>query len=99
MSCISGSVCSQALVALEVQGVLSVRHGDGAVLIHRPVEDGAVKVSRESAPRPRASAWSGVSVGKIVEAPNLEDRWILRLAVAQSCVRQESKVTTVFVAM
>ena len=42
---------SQALVALEVQGVLSVRHGDGAVLVRRPVEDGAVKALREHADR------------------------------------------------
>ena len=44
---VSRASLSQALVALEVQGVLSVRHGDGATLIRRPVEEGAVKALRE----------------------------------------------------
>jgi GntR family transcriptional repressor for pyruvate dehydrogenase complex len=48
---VSRASLSQALVALEVQGVLSVRHGDGAVLVRRPVEDGAVKALREHADR------------------------------------------------
>jgi GntR family transcriptional repressor for pyruvate dehydrogenase complex len=48
---VSRASLSQALVALEVQGVLSVRHGDGAVLIHRPVEGGAVMALREHADR------------------------------------------------
>ena len=48
---VSRASLSQALVALEVQGVLSVRHGDGAVLIRRPAEDGAVKALREHADR------------------------------------------------
>ncbi len=42
---------SQALVALEVQGVLSVRHGDGAILIRRPTEERAIKALREHADR------------------------------------------------
>jgi GntR family transcriptional regulator, transcriptional repressor for pyruvate dehydrogenase complex len=48
---VSRASLSQALVALEVQGVLSVRHGDGAVLVRRPVEDRAVKALREHADR------------------------------------------------
>ena len=48
---VSRASLSQALVALEVQGVLSVRHGDGAVLIRRPVEEGAVKALQEHADR------------------------------------------------
>jgi GntR family transcriptional regulator, transcriptional repressor for pyruvate dehydrogenase complex len=48
---VSRAFLSQALVALEVQGLLSVRHGDGAVLIRRPVEEGAVKALREHADR------------------------------------------------
>jgi GntR family transcriptional repressor for pyruvate dehydrogenase complex len=48
---VSRASLSQALVALEVQGVLSVRHGDGAVLIRRPAEEGAVKALREHANR------------------------------------------------
>jgi GntR family transcriptional regulator, transcriptional repressor for pyruvate dehydrogenase complex len=48
---VSRASLSQALVALEVQGVLSVRHGDGAVLIRRPAEEGAVKALREHADR------------------------------------------------
>jgi GntR family transcriptional repressor for pyruvate dehydrogenase complex len=48
---VSRASLSQALVALEVQGLLSVRHGDGAVLIRRPVEEGAVKALREHANR------------------------------------------------
>jgi GntR family transcriptional repressor for pyruvate dehydrogenase complex len=42
---------SQALVALEVQGILSVRHGDGAVLVRRPVGDVAIRTLREHADR------------------------------------------------
>ncbi|MDG4668162.1 FadR/GntR family transcriptional regulator [Mycobacterium sp. 236(2023)] len=42
---------SQALVALEVQGVLSVRHGDGAILMRRPTEERAIKALREHADR------------------------------------------------
>ncbi len=42
---------SQALVALEVQGVLSVRHGDGAILVRRPTEERAIKALREHADR------------------------------------------------
>jgi GntR family transcriptional regulator, transcriptional repressor for pyruvate dehydrogenase complex len=48
---VSRASLSQALVALEVQGLLSVRHGDGAVLLRRPVEEGAVKALREHADR------------------------------------------------
>ena len=48
---VSRASLSQALVALEVQGVLSVRHGDGATLIRRPVEEGAVKALQEHADR------------------------------------------------
>jgi GntR family transcriptional regulator, transcriptional repressor for pyruvate dehydrogenase complex len=48
---VSRASLSQALVALEVHGLLSVRHGDGAVLIRRPVEEGAVKALREHANR------------------------------------------------
>lgn len=48
---VSRASLSQALVALEVQGVLSVRHGDGAILIRRPTEDGAIRALREHADR------------------------------------------------
>jgi GntR family transcriptional regulator, transcriptional repressor for pyruvate dehydrogenase complex len=48
---VSRASLSQALVALEVQGVLSVRHGDGAILIRRPAEDRAIKALREHADR------------------------------------------------
>ena len=34
-------------MALEVQGVLSVRHGDGAILLRRPTEERAIKALRE----------------------------------------------------
>jgi GntR family transcriptional repressor for pyruvate dehydrogenase complex len=39
------------LVALEVQGVLSVRHGDGAILVRRPTEERAIRALREHADR------------------------------------------------
>jgi GntR family transcriptional regulator, transcriptional repressor for pyruvate dehydrogenase complex len=48
---VSRASLSQALVALEVQGVLSVRHGDGAVLVRQPAEDRAIKALREHADR------------------------------------------------
>jgi GntR family transcriptional repressor for pyruvate dehydrogenase complex len=48
---VSRASLSQALVALEVQGVVSVRHGDGAVLVRRPIEERAVKALREHADR------------------------------------------------
>jgi GntR family transcriptional repressor for pyruvate dehydrogenase complex len=48
---VSRASLSQALVALEVQGVLSVRHGDGAILVRRPTEDRAIKALREHADR------------------------------------------------
>jgi GntR family transcriptional repressor for pyruvate dehydrogenase complex len=48
---VSRASLSQALVALEVQGVLSVRHGDGAVLVRRPAEERAIKALREHADR------------------------------------------------
>lgn len=38
-------------MALEVQGVLSVRHGDGAILIRRPTEEGSIRALREHADR------------------------------------------------
>src|ERR1700741_326933 len=48
---VSRASLSQALVALEVQGVLSVRHGDGAILVRRPTEERAIKALREAADR------------------------------------------------
>jgi GntR family transcriptional repressor for pyruvate dehydrogenase complex len=48
---VSRATLSQALVALEVQGVLSVRHGDGAVMVRRPVGDLAIRALREHADR------------------------------------------------
>ena len=48
---VSRASLAQALVALEVQGVLSVRHGDGAILVRRPTEERAVKALREHADR------------------------------------------------
>lgn len=48
---VSRASLSQALVALEVQGVLAVRHGDGATLVRRPTEERAVKALREHADR------------------------------------------------
>ena len=48
---VSRASLSQALVALEVQGVLSVRHGDGAILVRRPSEERAIKALREHADR------------------------------------------------
>lgn len=48
---VSRASLSQALVALEVQGVLAVRHGDGAILVRRPTEERAVKALREHADR------------------------------------------------
>jgi GntR family transcriptional repressor for pyruvate dehydrogenase complex len=48
---VSRASLSQALVALEVQGVLSVRHGDGAILIRRPAEERAIKALREHVDR------------------------------------------------
>jgi GntR family transcriptional repressor for pyruvate dehydrogenase complex len=48
---VSRASLSQALVALEVQGILTVRHGDGAVLIRRPVGDAAIRALREHADR------------------------------------------------
>jgi len=48
---VSRASLSQALVALEVQGVLSVRHGDGAILIRQPTEERAIKALREHADR------------------------------------------------
>ncbi|MDA2811923.1 FadR/GntR family transcriptional regulator [Nocardiopsis sp. RSe5-2] len=37
----------QALVALEVQGVLDVRHGDGAIIRHVPTEEQVLQVLRD----------------------------------------------------
>lgn len=48
---VSRASLSQALVALEVQGVLSVRHGDGAILVRPPTEEGAIRALREHADR------------------------------------------------
>ena len=48
---VSRASLSQALVALEVQGVLSVRHGDGAVLVRRPTEERVINALREHADR------------------------------------------------
>ena len=48
---VSRASLSQALVALEVQGVLSVRHGDGAILVRPPIEERAIKALREHADR------------------------------------------------
>ncbi len=48
---VSRASLSQALVALEVQGIVSVRHGDGAVLVRRPIEEAAVRALREHADR------------------------------------------------
>lgn len=48
---VSRASLSQALVALEVQGVLSVRHGDGAVLVRRPTEERVIKALRDHADR------------------------------------------------
>lgn len=48
---VSRASLSQALVALEVQGVVAVRHGDGAVLMRRPAGDGAIAALREHADR------------------------------------------------
>ncbi|OBJ03686.1 FadR/GntR family transcriptional regulator [Mycobacterium sp. 1465703.0] len=48
---VSRASLSQALVALEVQGVVSVRHGDGAVLVRRPTEERAIEALREHADR------------------------------------------------
>ena len=48
---VSRASLSQALVALEVQGVVSVRHGDGAVLVRRPTEERAIEALREHANR------------------------------------------------
>jgi GntR family transcriptional regulator, transcriptional repressor for pyruvate dehydrogenase complex len=48
---VSRASLSQALVALEVQGVLSVRHGDGAILVRQPTEERAIKALREHADR------------------------------------------------
>jgi GntR family transcriptional repressor for pyruvate dehydrogenase complex len=48
---VSRASLSQALVALEVQGVLSVRHGDGAILVRRPTEKRAITALREHADR------------------------------------------------
>jgi GntR family transcriptional repressor for pyruvate dehydrogenase complex len=48
---VSRASVSQALVALEVQGVLSVRHGDGAILVRRPSEERAIRALREHADR------------------------------------------------
>lgn len=48
---VSRASLSQALVALEVQGVVSVRHGDGIVLVRRPIEEAAVRALREHADR------------------------------------------------
>jgi GntR family transcriptional repressor for pyruvate dehydrogenase complex len=43
---VSRASLSQALVALEVLGVLSVRHGDGAVIVERPSERQVVAALR-----------------------------------------------------
>lgn len=48
---VSRASLSQALVALEVQGILSVRHGDGAILVRRPTEERVIKALREHADR------------------------------------------------
>ncbi|MFD6517939.1 FadR/GntR family transcriptional regulator [Rhodococcus sp. NPDC060176] len=48
---VSRASLSQAFVALEVQGILSVRHGDGAVLVRRPVEGTVIRALREHADR------------------------------------------------
>jgi GntR family transcriptional regulator, transcriptional repressor for pyruvate dehydrogenase complex len=48
---VSRASLSQALVALEVQGVVSVRHGDGAIVVRRPTEERAIRALREHADR------------------------------------------------
>jgi GntR family transcriptional regulator, transcriptional repressor for pyruvate dehydrogenase complex len=48
---VSRASLSQALVALEVQGVVAVRHGDGAILVRPPTEERAVRALREHADR------------------------------------------------
>jgi GntR family transcriptional regulator, transcriptional repressor for pyruvate dehydrogenase complex len=48
---VSRASLSQALVALEVQGILSVRHGDGAILVRPPTEERAIRALREHADR------------------------------------------------
>lgn len=48
---VSRASLSQALVALEVQGVLAVRHGDGAILVRQPTEERAIRALREHADR------------------------------------------------
>jgi len=41
----------QALVALEVQGIIEVRHGDGAVIRYNPSDEEVLRVLRERASR------------------------------------------------
>src|SRR6185436_17325885 len=48
---VSRASLSQALVALEVQGVVAVRHGDGAILVRPPTEERAIRALREHADR------------------------------------------------
>lgn len=79
---VSRASLSQALVALEVQGVLSVRHGDGAVLVRRPTEDGAIRALREHADR----------IPDIIEAREALEVKLAGLAAAR---RSESEMAAI----
>lgn len=79
---VSRASLSQALVALEVQGVLSVRHGDGAVLIRRPTEERAIRALREHADR----------IPDIIEAREALEVKLAGLAAAR---RSESEMAAI----
>jgi GntR family transcriptional repressor for pyruvate dehydrogenase complex len=70
---VSRASLSQALVALEVQGVLAVRHGDGAILVRQPTEERAVKALREHADR----------IPEIIEAREALEVKLVSLAAAR----------------
>ena len=65
---VSRASLSQALVALEVQGVLSVRHGDGAILVRRPTEERAIKALRKAIAKNAASPFVARSLSRLYEA-------------------------------
>ena len=79
---VSRASLSQALVALEVQGVVSVRHGDGAFLVRRPTGDRVIKALREHADR----------VPDIIEAREALEVKLAGLAAAR---RSDAEMTAI----
>lgn len=86
---VSRASLSQALVALEVQGVLTVRHGDGAILLRRPTEERAIKALREHADR----------IPDIIEAREALEVKLAGLAAARRSEREMAAIDAAIAVM